>query len=293
MDSETLTVLFADLAGSTRLYQAEGDIEAHQRVTDSLQRMKFVIENHSGKLLKTIGDAALASFASADNAYRAAVDIQQEHIVLNLSVRIGFHYGEVIPDDGDVYGNAVNVAARVAAFAEANEIYTTEDTVNQLSNEHQSSTHFLDQIDFKGISQPMSVYRIHWASDGGETVIIAAVDNTDLHTTNQALQLLIGEKQNTVDTNNPMITFGRGSDNDIVIDSEMASRNHAKIEFARGRFVLHDSSTNGTYLLRADLSSHFIRRESIVLENFGIIGLGRSPDSISRGNIEFKVISCT
>jgi len=290
MQSQTLTVLFADLAGSTRLYQTEGDIEAHLRVTDSLQRMKSVIENHSGKLLKTVGDAVLASFDTADSAYLAAVDIQQEHTVLNLAVRIGFHYGEVIPDDGDIYGNAVNLAARVASFAEANEICTTEDTVDQLSSEHQSSTHFLDKIDFKGISEPMPVYRIHWASDGGETCIIAAVGSAELFKSNQVLNLFIGNEQLSVGANNPIVTFGRGSDNDIVVESDMASRHHAKIEYVRKTFVLHDSSTNGTYLVRGELSPEYIRRKSVVLDYFGIIGLGCPPDSATHNNIEFRVI---
>ena len=289
MDSQTLTVLFADLADSTQLYQTAGDTEAHLRVTDSLQCMKSVIESHSGRLLKKVGDAVLASFENADDAYRAAVGIQQKHIALDLSVRIGFHFGEVIPDDGDIYGNAVNLAARVSSFAEANEICTTEDTVSQLSNEHQSSTHYLDQIHFKGISEPMAVYRIHWSVDGGDTVILTAVDSTEVHKTNRALHLLIGTRRITVDANNRIITFGRASDNNIVVDYEMASRHHAKIEFSRSKFVLHDSSTNGTYLIRGELSPQHIKRESTVLENAGIIGLGQCPDSVSNNSIEYRV----
>ena len=289
MVSQTLTVLFADLAGSTQLYQTAGDTEAHLRVTDSLQCMKSVIETHSGTLLKKVGDAVLASFEDVDNAHRAAIGIQQKHKALSLSVRIGFHYGEVIPDDGDIYGNAVNLAARVASFAEANEICTTEDTVKQLSNEHQSSTHYLDQINFRGISEPMSVYRIGWTGDGGATVVLTAADSTSNYKINQALHLLIGAEQITVDANNPIITFGRASDNNIVVDNEMASRHHAKIECLRHKFVLYDSSTNGTYLLRGELSPEYIKRESIVLQNSGIIGLGQSPDSQSGNSIQYRV----
>jgi len=289
MSSQTLTVLFADLAGSTRLYQTQGDIEAHLRVTDSLQCMKSVIERHSGQLLRTVGDAALASFDSTDAAYLAAVDIQREHAVLDLSVRVGFHHGEVIPDAGDVYGNAVNLAARVASFAEANEICTTEDAVAQLSIRHRSSTHYLDQVDFKGMSEPMAVYRVHWANDEGETAIITAVSRTERYKTNFVLDLLIGAKRLRVDANNPIVTFGRAYDNDVIVDTESASRNHAKIELARGRYLLHDSSTNGTYLIRGGFSPEFIRRESASLDNFGSIGLGFSPDSTSHHIIEFRV----
>ena len=289
MSSRTLTVLFADLAGSTRLYQTIGDVEAHQRITDSLQCMRRVIERHQGVLLRTVGDAVLASFDYTDAAYLAAVDIQREHQSLSLSVRVGFHHGEVIPDAGDVYGNAVNLAARVASFAEADEICTTEDAVAQLSIRHRSNALFLDRVDFKGISIPMPVYRVQWSEDVAETAIISAADRTQRYQTNMVLDLLIGAKRLRVDGTNPVITFGRAWNNDVIIDTESASRNHAKIELARGRFLIHDSSTNGTYLVRGGFSPEFIRREATSLYNFGSIGLGFNPGVQSLHVIEFRV----
>jgi adenylate cyclase len=288
MPSQTLTVLFADLAGSTHLYQTRGDVEAHQRVTDSLQCMRIVVERHQGTLLRTVGDAVLASFEQADAAYLASVDIQREHQTLNLSVRVGFHHGQVIPDGGDVYGNAVNLAARLAAFAEANEICTTEDTVAQLSIRHRSYALFLDSVDFKGMSTPMPVYRVRWADDVAETSIVTAVSRTTRYQSNLVLDLIIGAKRLRIDAQNPVVTFGRAVDNDVIIDIESASRNHAKIEFARGRFLIHDSSTNGTYLIRTGFLPEFIRRETASLDNSGNIGLGFIPNSEEQHIIEFR-----
>lgn len=288
MNSQILTVLFADLAGSTHLYQTKGDVEAHQRVSDSLQCMRVAVERHRGTLLRTVGDAVLASFEQADAAYLASVDIQREHQALSLSVRVGFHHGPVIPDGGDVYGNAVNLAARVAAFAEANEICTTEDTVAQLSIRHRSYALFLDSVDFKGISTPMPVYRIQWTDDQAETAIVTSVSRTKRYQTNLVLDLMIGANRIRIDSDNPAVTFGRSVENDVIIDIESASRNHAKIEFVRGRFLIHDSSTNGTYLIRSGFSPEFIRRESASLDNFGSIGLGFIPDSETQHIIEFR-----
>jgi hypothetical protein len=251
--------------------------------------MRRVIERHQGVLLRTVGDAVLASFDYTDAAYLAAVDIQREHQSLSLSVRVGFHHGEVIPDAGDVYGNAVNLAARVASFAEADEICTTEDAVAQLSIRHRSNALFLDRVDFKGISIPMPVYRVQWSEDVAETAIINAADRTQRYQTNMVLDLLIGAKRLRVDGTNPVITFGRAWNNDVIIDTESASRNHAKIELARGRFLIHDSSTNGTYLVRGGFSPEFIRREATSLDNFGSIGLGFNPGVQSLHVIEFRV----
>lgn len=288
MTAETLTVLFADLADSTVLYQNEGDVEAHLLVSTSLQCMKAVVERHGGTLLRTVGDAVLASFHSADAACTAAVDIQKEHQLLKLSVRIGFHFGEVIPDAGDLYGNAVNIAARVAAFAEADEICTTEDAVLQLSDDRLSSAHMLDRVEFKGISKPMAVYRIQWAGDNEDTLIVGDKSWTDRYRPNRVLELIIGARHLRVDAINSALTFGRADDNDVVIDADSVSRNHAKIEFVRGRFLLHDSSTNGTYLARSGLKPEFFRRESVSLDNFGSIGLGFSPETNKEASIQYR-----
>ncbi len=289
MTSQTLTVLFADLAGSTRLYQTRGDVEAHQRVTDSLHCMRAAVERHQGTFLRTVGDAVLASFQSSDAAYLAAIDIQREHQTMNLSVRVGFHHGEVIPDAGDVYGNAVNLAARVAAFAEADEIFTTEAAVAQLSIRHRSNAEYLDRVDFKGMSEPMPVYRIQWTNDESETAILTAASRTQRYKNDLVLDLLIGARRIRIDSENPVVTFGRAFESDIIIDIESASRNHAKIEVARGRFLIHDSSTNGTYLIRGGFLPEFIRRESASLDNFGSIGLGFNPDVNSQHVIEFRI----
>ena len=139
------------------------------------------------------------------------------------------------------------------------------------------------------MSEPMAVYRVHWANDDGETAIITAVSRTERYKNNFVLDLLIGAKRLRVDASNPVVTFGRSYDNDVIVDTDSASRNHAKIELVRGRYLLHDSSTNGTYLIRGGYSPEFIRRESASLDNFGSIGLGFNPSSESHHVIEFRV----
>lgn len=288
MNSQSLTVLFADLVGSTQLYQAVGDAKAHQQITDSLKRMGSVIENHSGQLLKTVGDAVMASFNSADEAYLAAVDIQREHATLDLSVTVGFHFGEVIPDAGDVYGNSVNVASRVASFAQAKEICTTAVTVEQLSREFRRNTHRLDDVAFKGLSAPMAVYRVHWNKDKSATRIMTAVRPPKKPIVSLALDLQVGDASFRLNADNPLVTLGRDTDNTVVVDAQSVSRSHAKIELIRARYYLRDFSTNGTYITVGDEQA-FVRRESSALEGKGCIGLGFNPKSDSQHVIYFNV----
>ncbi|MFK8079456.1 MAG: adenylate/guanylate cyclase domain-containing protein [Granulosicoccus sp.] len=291
MVSQSLTVLFADLTDSTRLYQTEGDVVAHKAVSQSLLCMKSSIERHGGKLLRTVGDAALASFDDPNSACTAAVEIQRGHSSMGLSVRVGFHVGEVISDSGDVYGNTVNLAARVAAFAEANEICITEKAVARLSLEHRTNTHYLDNVEFKGVARPMPVYRVQWQSDTAHTVIIGETRGMQKNVSTGVLQLIVNGKKLTVDDRQPTVSFGRAAENDVVIDFESASRNHAEIALKRGRFVLSDSSTNGTYLVKDGAAPEFLRRTSVSLEHCGAIGLGFNPEELSTHIIQYRLIS--
>ena len=174
---QTLAILFADIAGSTELYERVGDVEAHRRVAESLAFMAEAVQVNAGTVLRTVGDSTLASFDQCDDALGAACDMQRLHKITPLSVRIGFHIGPVIPDKGDVYGNAVNIAARVASFAKTEEITATEQAVASLNNGNRARATLLDAINVKGISDPMGVYRIAWEADESMHTRVAAPVN--------------------------------------------------------------------------------------------------------------------
>ena len=290
MTSQALTVLFADLSGSTRLYQVQGDVKAHQSVSQSLLCMRTVIERHGGKVLRTVGDAVLASFEDTDAACESAVDIQREHASLKLPVRVGFHFGHVIPDAGDVYGNAVNLASRIAEYAEASEICTTEEAVARLSVKHRTNTHFLDKVRFKGVAPERSVYRVNWRTDSAQTAIVTAVKGAQRPLSTQVLELSVGGRKLSISARNPLLSFGRSVDNDVVLDSESASRHHASIELVKGRFMLSDFSTNGTYILKEGAVPEFVRRDSVSLEQFGNIGFGFDPQDEMIHAVDYRLV---
>jgi len=289
-------VFFSDIANSTWLYQQKGDVEAHRLITDCLGRLRTTVEKFNGSLLRTVGDAVLASFEHSDDALIAAVTSQRMQADSPLRLRIGFHFGEVIPDAGDVYGNAVNIAARVASFANAEEIYTTQETIDCLSESLRTTATYLDRVSFKGIQEPLPVYRIHWletsaSSQALETRIITAINRTEKYTTNRVLDLQIGELSVRVDEHNPQVSIGREIDNDIIIDHDSASRHHALITYQRGRYSITDSSTNGTYIIHGGEDAVFVRRESIALQENGIIGVGWHPSMHDQEKIQFQLVA--
>ncbi len=289
---QSIAILFADIGGSTKLYESIGDAEAHKLVARSLQRMEVAIGNNSGTLLRTVGDAALASFPDCDMAYHAAKSIQEQHSSSQLSVRIGFHYGPVIPDKGDVYGNAVNIAARIASLANLNEITTTESSVLLMSRQLRQKAALLDSIQVKGINEPLPVYRLFWRpEDDSVTAIQTAVSLSIRNPSNVEMELNYRGRSYTVNQQNPLVTIGRTDDCTLFVNNDCASRIHANIELVQGKFYLSDKSTNGTYIVKAEQSPLFIRRESITIDQMGKIGAGWLPTNDDADIIYFTQIS--
>ena len=288
-----MTILFSDIANSTALYQTHGDVEAHQRITTCLKDLRQIVETNQGKLLRTVGDAVLASFECCDQAFAASVEMQRHHERSPLSLRVGFHHGEVIPDEGDVYGNAVNIAARVASFANAGEIYTTQDSVDQLSFENKELATYLDKVEFKGIDYPLPVSRIHWSLSGSsdeDTHIVTAITSEHRAKVTTTIELLQGAVRMSVSPESPVIRLGRALTNDCVVQHDSTSRNHATIELVRGKYLFTDSSTNGSYIVKSGQNVVFVRRESIVLDRMGMIGLGWTPSNDDSQKVSFKSV---
>lgn len=288
--SRLLTILFADIGSSAALYERVGDREAYRLVADSLVRMKLAIEQNRGKVLRTVGDSVLASFDHSDDAFLGARAIQQAHSDIPLSVRIGFHTGSVIPDGGDVYGHAVNIAARVAAFARVDEIMATAAAVKQLSRIHRSFVSSGDTIEVRGVPDAIGVHRLQWQEQEGAVtrlatrLDLAADECVDLRLRIQShhTELIAGPERSDV-------KLGRAMDNDIAVFNDEASRHHARILYRHGQFVLHDTSTNGTYVRKDALVPFVVRRDSIVLDGRGVICLGASPEQAGSQLIEFEL----
>lgn len=286
---QSMAIMFADIGGSTRLYEQIGDVEAHKLVTQSLQQMEAAIIHNNGTLLRTVGDAALASFSVCDDAFNAALDIQELHAESKLSVRLGFHFGPVIPDKGDVYGNAVNIAARVTSLANLDEITTTEESVHNLSQHLRQRATLLDFINVKGITDPVAVYRLLWKpEDDSATAIQTAVSLSVRNPTNVQLTLKYGQQSIVVNNENPSVTIGRTNDNSMPVENDCVSRHHATIELTQGKFILRDQSTNGTYLMKENQRAVFVRREAISIDTRGVIGAGWMPEENDPHVIHFE-----
>ncbi|MCK5354856.1 MAG: FHA domain-containing protein [Methyloprofundus sp.] len=275
MNKQSLIIFFSDIVGSTSIYEQHGDYSALQLISSCIKGMIADVEKNGGTLIKTIGDEVMAYFPDADFAFHAAESIQLRQQSLPVKVRIGFHYGEVIEKDGDYFGNAVNIAARIASHATANEIMTTEQTVKLLSGNNRESVRFLSDSTVKGKDEVLSIYEILWNQNPEEDLTIMLKPPRSNEINQAGLELIYQDSVFRVNSTHLILSVGRSTDNDIMIDDELASRKHAKIELKNSRFVLTDTSSNGTYVTIGDNEPIKVVRDSIELVGAGSVQLGR------------------
>ena len=289
--SENLAVLFADIGDSTPLYEKVGDDQAYRLIIECLGSMEMVIQRNGGKLLRTVGDAVLASFSSCDNAFQSARDMQETQLTSQLSIRVGFHFGSVISDKGDLYGGAVNIASRVASLAATEEIMTTGPTVERLSPAYRSRATQLKPIRLKGIDEPIELFRLDWADELDSTTLfsVAAGAQGILPATINEMFLSLGDQVFTVNAANPTCEIGRKLGTHLRVIHASTSRRHASIKLLNGKFMLTDQSTNGTYIVKKGFPTVFVHRDAVVLDGAGDIGVGFLPDSDIGSSIAFKL----
>jgi class 3 adenylate cyclase len=277
----TIAILFGDISGSTRLYETLGDTVAREVVSACLALMTEHIEKHGGTVIKTIGDEIMSTFDTAEQAVEAAMAMQEgviedlperrTDIPTTLTIAVGLHFGPAILEGGDVFGDAVNVAARMAGIAKGGQIITTQESAESLPAALRSSTRHLDRISVKGKSEDIDIFEVLWQSED-VTRMTTGLLKTEVKTAR--LSLSYNGRTVTLHSDTSALVLGRGKKADMVVNDTMASREHARIECRRGKFVLTDMSTNGTYVLTPD-GPAYLRREDIVLLGEGKIALGR------------------
>jgi hypothetical protein len=279
--------MFADVAGSTAMYENMGDDLARERISKSLDALISITLRHNGNLVKTIGDEILVYFMDTDMAMMAARAIQEtmeddrSPETIGVSIRIGMQYGSTILEDNDIYGDTVNVASRVAGMAKARQILCTKELAFLLQNsELTNRTRPFDRLRVKGRQEPLDVYMFSWEEESDVTNMATASSFTNPARHHQAKNLTLTCGKNKINIPNTTTSFllGRGIDCELIVQGELISRYHSKIEYRRGKFVITDQSTNGTFIKTQDGQEIFLRREELALYGKGYISLGKQID---------------
>ena len=289
-----LAILFADVVGSTRLYELMGDLRARDMVAICIDVMRTATEQHQGTVIKTMGDEVMATFADADQALNAASQMQQQisrHSQLKVegqpvALRIGCHFGPVVLENRDVFGATVHTANRMTSQAKAMQIMTTAAVVERLAPQWRAAVRQVDVATLKGQGNEVALYEVLWQTED-VTSMIPAIGMGNQNLPHLRLRLQCQDRELVLDENNPTVAIGRAEDNDLIVKGNLISRLHARIEINRHKFVLIDQSTNGTFVQSQDGDEAFVRRDSVQIKGKGMIGLGKLPDQDSPQTIRF------
>ncbi|MGV6817836.1 MAG: adenylate/guanylate cyclase domain-containing protein [Thiotrichales bacterium] len=292
---EEYTIMFADVADSTGLYERLGDIEAQFTISQCLGLVKDLVERNKGTVIKTAGDDIMCMFDKSYDAIVAASSIQEalvEEMVfddLRIAMHIGIHSGLGLITEGDVFGDTVNVAARVCSAAKSEQILTTRESIERLPPDYEVETRPYDKVQVKGRAEPVEMFEIMWQGSANATISISS-DSLDITGMSKHLQIRnCGQEFELTPDSGPFV-IGRDLDCNLTINGTMISRQHAVIEFRRNKFILRDQSTNGTYLRPAQGQPFYIRREEIPLTSEGEISLGKLVDDRPALNIFYRFV---
>lgn len=280
-ETRNLGVVFADITESTALYQNLGDVPARNIVNACVTLIAGLLPRYEGRLVKTIGDEVMCVFPSADLAVLAASDMQAQvtaHRPGNypVALHIGLHYGPVLVEDDDVFGDTVNVAAYLTAAATADQILTTQATEQCLSAALKSTVRPIFQTVLKGAQEESRVFQVLWRTDRADQTDVNLYSDKVIPGDTGSLMVTLDEERIRVDQWRMGIVVGRAKGCDLLVTDPFASRKHFSIKLVRTHFYLFDHSINGSFVsLESGEEVHVLRRE-MLLDGTGQICVGRS-----------------
>jgi class 3 adenylate cyclase len=297
------TVLFADLRGSTALYESLGNAEATSVVTHCVNAIAAAVGACGGRVVKTRGDGLMAVFDAPAPALEAATEMHETLAALAsrgsergassglraLRLQVALARGETVEMSGDCYGDAVNVAARLLDHASDDETLITAEVLRDLPPEAAARFRSLDRLALRGRVEPVEVH-----ATGGERVTSdpVATQFSGLAPDFDPDGLLLGwQRYSRSFTHQQMPVFlGRSPQATFFVDDSRVSRSHARIDWHGGAFQLTDLSYNGTYVRFADGEIVSLRRGSCMLHGSGDIGLGSAPNDPDAALVTFEVL---
>ena len=290
------TILFADISGSSALYKTLGNLQAKEIVDSLLDAVKKLVVDYKGTVIKTIGDEVMTCFSDSERCLNSAVAMQQRFSPVlhqnGLMLSIGIGFGEVLTDKGDLFGEAVNDAAHLTGIAKGGQILLTESVFCQLSPQAKIMVREFDQVKLKGAEVNSIIYRVYWQegqSQESETRLMSGkIVREELALT--SLNIEYGKDSYQIDQSQTPFIIGRDANKcHVLVDASEVSREHCRIEFRRGKFVLIDHSTNGCYLKVTGKEEFYIRSEEYPLFEPVQLSLGISAKQSSIAAIKLIV----
>lgn len=278
-------VLISDITGSTQLYERESNERALQYIGPMLDRMREIIRDFGGHCVKSKGDDTLSYFDHPDAAFQAGWAMINEDWSSGMSVHAGVYFGEILHKDSEIYGNAVNTAARLGSLAKPGEVLLGDSCYEELAPEYQNMLLPIGELALKGKDAPTKVYSATVISLSAQTVVFARsggdrpirTETADLSYQGRSWQISEGES----------VTIGRSPDCDIVLDHAWVSRKHGALSIRQWQLEYTDHSSAGSILRTSDGKELEIHRRTTLLNGAGTIILGGRTGDDATSAVDF------
>lgn len=290
-----VVVLFADVSGSTRLYEQFGDKIARADVAVCLEILTQAANEMGGEILKSIGDEIMCLFPNPVKAALAATNMQTELREASedgrfqsgtLRIKIGWHFGPAFQEHGDLLGEAPDVAQQIIKLAKADEVLTSGQALAKLPPELRMTAHRINRIRAEGSGEEIDVYVLPW--EEGEDVTRMSDGIAPQEAPESKLVLEHDGRTYKLDEARGQLRVGRAANNDLIVDGKYTSRHHAVLIARHGRFHLRDESVNGTVIVGDDGRETKLRREEGMLSGSGTIGFGGPPEDDPPAAVRFR-----
>ncbi len=301
-DNQNLVILFADISESTLLYDRMGDIAATNMIKKCLSLMEEIAQLQLGDVINAVGDTVNCVFWDATSAVLAAKGMNKaiEEYIINstddripINLHIGIHSGPVQKEGNKLFGDTVNMLAKVTQIAKPREILITEPVFNDLEDTLKPSAQITKRLKIKNKNSPLYLYEFNW-EDHDTTVAIDRATFRELETDqNACLELTYQKQVYEITSQMPSLKLGRQSQNDLIIHEKSASRFHAVIKLDNDKFILIDHSANGTFIYPQNDEPYRAKWTEAYLEGSGIICLGDDRGLDSPVAIHYRIKDAT
>jgi class 3 adenylate cyclase len=289
--SRETTVLFAAVIGRDDLYAKAGDKAGHEAIEHCHFRLGRAAASCGGRLAKGTEDKVMVLAATPDSAADAAsamhlaMDKLPKTAGVKLALGIGLHFGPVIQKGDEVFGDPVNLAARLCEQAGPGQIILTEWTAKLLSPLYRGWLRKLESAQIKGRSEEVGLCELVWRADD-EATAFARVRADDKPAAPAVLRLKYRGLRLERRREKEALTVGRDPTCGLVVETDQASRIHCTIDRRKDKFIIADLSTNGTFVTIDGESEVELQREEFTLRKRGWISFGQ-PRVHSTDIVEF------
>ncbi len=288
-------IVFADIAGSSRLFHEQGDKAASQLINTTLGNLGKSATSLQGVVVKTIGDELMLRYDTPDYAAAAMREMQRflSKQTTPLRLKIGASFGPALVGATDVYGETVNDAACLVRIAKADQIIISNTFFQALSPAQQKHCQIYDFTYLKGKQQRQIIYRMNCeqqADTNSTTQVIPVAGMTNEQVGVAHIKLTVNGKTVELSPGDMPYRFGRDRQHvDCFVPSTLASRQHCELLFRRHKYVLVDHSTNGTFIQQDNIGEVYLRREETPLQGCGQIAFGQRSAQADSTTVHYVV----